>query len=176
MADTPLRRVAVLVALIGAEAVADSCAALLRGADPTDPSVPALAWFGGSSEVSRVAKGLDLGDWPRVWAARGLLHCYRPVAAPAVVDGLADESWRVREMCAKVVRAHEIGSAAAALHRCCSDDVTRVRVAAVRGLATVGESEDAKPIRDRLDDEDPTVVAAAETALRDLSRRLDHDV
>lgn len=165
-----------LVSLIGADAVTDACAALLRGADPADPALPALAWFGGASEVSRVVKGLDLDYWPRVWAARGLLHCYRPVAAPAVLDGLADESWRVREMCAKVVRAHEIGAGAHALHQCCADDVPRVRIAAVRGLATVGETEDAEPIRNCLDHEDPAVAAAAETALRDLSRRLDHDV
>lgn len=76
---------------------------------------------------------------------RGLLHVYRPPAVAAVVAGLADDAWRVREMCAKVAREHEVGSAAEALHRLCADEVPRVR-------------------------------AAAERALRELSRRLDRPI
>lgn len=108
-----------------------------------------------------------------MWAARGLLHVYRPQAASAVVAGLDDDSWRVREMCAKVVRVQELGAAAESLHRRTSDEVPRVRAAAVRGLARVGEAEDADAVRDCLDDPEPGVARAAETALREMSRRLD---
>jgi hypothetical protein len=173
VAARPADRVDALVGLVGADAVVDWCAALLRGADWTDPAAPSLDWVGGRSSVSLVDKALAVDYWPRVWGARGLLHVYRPEAAPAVVAGLDDDSWRVREMCAKVVRAQEVGAAAEALHRRTSDDVPRVRVAAVRGLARIGEAEDADVVRHCLDDPEPTVVAAAETALRELSRRLD---
>jgi hypothetical protein len=165
----PADRVAALVGLIGADAVVACCVALLRGADP-EADVP-LGWMGGRS-----AAGWTQDHWPRVWAARGLLHCFLPPAAPAVVDGLRDTSWRVREMCAKVVREHEVGAAAAALRRCTADEVPRVRAAAVRALARVGEAEDADAVRRCLDDPDTAVVSAAERALRDLSRRLDRVV
>jgi hypothetical protein len=173
VARRPVERVETLVALVGADAVVDWCAGLLRGGDWTDPDLPDLDWIGGRSSATMVDKALALDYWPRVWAARGLLHVYRPQAASAVVAGLADESWRVREMCAKVARAQQLGEAAAALHGCCSDDVPRVRAAAVRALAGVGEAEDADAVRDCLDDPEPEVAGAAERALREMSRRLD---
>jgi HEAT repeat protein len=123
-----------------------------------------------------VQRNLDLVYWPRVWAARGLLHVYLPSAGPAVVGSLDDEAWRVREMCAKVVRAQEIGAAADALHRRTSDEVPRVRVAALRGLARIGEAEDADVVQDCLDDPEHDVAVAAERALREMSRRLDRDL
>jgi hypothetical protein len=173
LAARPADRVETLVGLLGADAVVDWCVALLRGAAWADPAAPALDWLGGRGWATMVDHTLGAGYWPRVWGARGLLHVYRPQAAPTVVAGLDDESWRVREMCAKVVRAQEIGAAAEALHRRTADDVTRVRVAALRGLARVGEAEDAAVVRDCLDDPEPDVVAAAGTALREMSRRLD---
>ena len=65
------------------EQTLDAVVALLRGADP-EADVP-LGWMGGRS-----AAGWTQDHWPRVWAARGLLHCFLPPAAPAVVDGLRD--------------------------------------------------------------------------------------
>ena len=127
LAARPVERVSALVELVGADAVVDWCADLLRGGAWTDADGPELDWIGGPSSVAMVAKDLDLGYWPRVWAARALLHAYRPQAEPAVVAGLSDDSWRVREMCAKVVRAHELGTAADALAPLCADDVPRDR-------------------------------------------------
>ena len=173
LAARPVERVDALVGLVGADAVVDWCVDLLRGGYWTEPAQPDLDWIGGRSSVAMVGKDLDLVYWPRVWAARALLHVYRPQAVSAVVGGLTDESWRVREMCAKVARAHRLGEAAEALHGCCSDDVPRVRSAAVRALARVGEAEDADAVRDCLDDPEPEVAAAAESALREMSRRLD---
>jgi len=173
VAARPVERVESLVGLVGADAVVDWCTDLLRGGNWVDPELPDLDWIGGRSSASMVDKSLALDYWPRVWAARGLLHVYRPQAAAAVVGGLSDESWRVREMCAKVAREHQLGEAAEALHGCCSDDVPRVRSAAVRGLARVGEAEDADAVRDCLDDPEREVATAAERALREMSRRLD---
>jgi HEAT repeat protein len=171
-----VERVSALVELAGADAVADWCVDLLRGGDWTDPELPDLDWIGGRSSVAMVAKDLDLVYWPRVWAARALLHAYRPQAEPVVVAGLSDESWRVREMCAKVVRAHELGSAADELAPRCADEVPRVRAAAVRALAVVGEAEHADAVRDCLDDPEPSVRTAAGGALRALARRLDRPI
>ncbi|WP_117213833.1 HEAT repeat domain-containing protein [Allorhizocola rhizosphaerae] len=103
--------------------------------------------------------------WGRVWGARGLLYAWSPTAAPAVLSGLDDPAWRVREMCGKVVRLRELPDAAdrlfeLALH----DEVPRVRVAAERALARVGEAEHADALRSN------------ETALRELSRRLDRSL
>jgi HEAT repeats len=173
LAARPVERVAALVDLIGPDALVDWCVELLRGGGWAGPDAPDLDWIGGPSSVAMVANDLDLVYWPRVWAARALLHTYSPQAGPAVAAALADESWRVREMCAKVARAQQLGEAAQALHACCSDDVPRVRSAAVRALARVGEAEDADTVRDCLDDPEREVVAAAEGALREMSRRLD---
>jgi hypothetical protein len=176
LAARPVERVTALVQLLGADPVVDWCVNLLRGGDWTDVDAPDLDWIGGRSSVAMVARDLDLVYWPRVWAARALLHVYRPQAATAVAAGLADPAWRVREMCAKVAREHEVGDAAEALRGCCGDDVPRVRTAAVRGLARVGEAEDADAVRACLDDPDRDVAAAAERALREMSRRLDRSL
>jgi HEAT repeat protein len=135
LAARPVERVAALVELVGGDAVADWCVDLLRGGDWTDVDAPELDWIGGRSSVAMVAKDLDLEYWPRVWAARALLHAFRPQAEPAVVAGLSDPSWRVREMCAKVVRVQEIGAAVDVLRRLTVDDVPRVRVAALRAMS-----------------------------------------
>ena len=111
-----------------------------------------------------------------MWGARGLLHVFAPSAIDSVVAGLADPSWRVREMCAKVVRAHEVGAAAAAAVTLCQDEVPRVRVAAVRALAVVGEAVDADAVRRLVDDVERPVVSAARRALHDMSSRLDRDL
>jgi HEAT repeat protein len=66
-----------------------------------------------------------------------------------------------------------VGAAAAELRARCSDDVPRVRAAAVRALAVVGEAEDADAVRECLDDPESSVAAAAERALQAMSKRLD---
>jgi hypothetical protein len=70
--------------------------------------------------------------WPRVWGARGLLYVWHADAQGAVVQGLADPAWRVREMCAKVVSRRDIADAPSLLSALASDPVSRVRVAAAR--------------------------------------------
>ena len=79
-------------------------------------------------------------------------------------------------MAAKVVRQWELGDAAEALVPLVSDDVPRVRLAAVRALARVGEAEHAGPVRAAAQDPDRSVAAAAELALAQMSRRLDRDL
>ncbi|MEO7448531.1 MAG: HEAT repeat domain-containing protein, partial [Humibacillus sp.] len=111
-----------------------------------------------------------------VWAARTLLHVWSDRATAAVVNGLADPAWRVREMCAKVVARWELGAAAERCVDGLGDETPRVRAAAVRALGAVGEGEHAGAVRAALDDPDPAVRRAAECALRELTRRLDREL
>lgn len=90
------------------------------------------------------------------------------------MQGLGDEAWRVREMCAKIVARHELGAAAPECARLAGEDeVPRVRVASLRALAVVGESEHAPIVLDALRDTDPSVVRAAERTLEAMEQRLD---
>lgn len=114
--------------------------------------------------------------WLRVWGARGLLYVWDDSASAAVVGGLTDEHWRVREMCAKVCRRRGLGQAADSIAGLLADGTPRVRLAAVRALTELGEAEHARAIREVVDDADPKVAAAADAALTAMSKRLDRDL
>lgn len=111
-----------------------------------------------------------------VWAARGLRYVWVPDAGGAIVQGLGDPAWRVREMCAKVAGQREIGEAAEALHALVEDETPRVRVAAVAALGAVGEAEHAEALHTAHDDPEPTVGRAAARAIKLLRKRLDRDL
>jgi HEAT repeat protein len=141
----PRARVLLLGRRIGEEAVAGWCAELLSGAVPNDdPRRPSIKWLGGRHaalelKVGRVdERGQDY--WPRVWAARGLLYVWRPEAEPAVLAGLRDPAWRVREMCAKVVRSRALHRAEPVLTHLLDDRVPRVRAAAEAALTESARS------------------------------------
>lgn len=72
--------------------------------------------------------------WLRVWAARALLYAWNDAAREAVLIALADESWRVREMGAKVVARRLLGEDLAAVAELRNDPVARVRLAAARAI------------------------------------------
>jgi HEAT repeat protein len=177
----PEERVRLLVDRIGSAPFARWCADLLAGrVAHDDPDEPSLLWLGGHHGVELLALD-DLAAsphayWPPVWAARGLLHVWDPLAATAIVEALGHDHWRVREMAAKVVRRWELGDAADALTPLLSDAVPRVRLAAVRALARVGETEQAESVRALARDTDRSVAVAAEEALAHMSRRLDRDL
>jgi len=178
---TPAARVAELVTLAGREAVVSWCTDLLAGrVGPADPGRPPLTWLGGPSTPWLMGLEGDAYEvnayWVRVWGARGLLHCYEPLAARDLVAALADRSWRVREMAAKVAARWLVGEAADALVPLVGDEVPRVRAAAVRALGEVGEGEHADALHDAQDDPEGAVRRVAETALARLRARLDRDV
>src|SRR5579872_4992128 len=77
------------------------CIDLLEGRSADDNLLLALAGPAALTVLDGRAGGRT-GYWPRVWAARGLLHAWDDSATRAVVHGASDESWRVREMVAKV--------------------------------------------------------------------------
>ncbi len=80
------------------------------------------------------AEGGVEGYWPRVWAARGILHCYEPVAREVIRTALGDESWRVREMLLKVIAKHDINELIEDVLPLRHDPIERVRLAAERVL------------------------------------------
>jgi len=115
----------------GPAAVADGCIALLTGDDADDD----LLWVLGGAATQQVIDGAEGGRngyWPRVWAARGLLHNWDDRATAAVIAAFDDEAWRVREMAAKVVAAHRIDAALESLPKLLHDPIPRVRAAAAR--------------------------------------------
>lgn len=145
LARSPRERIERLVEHIGEPAVASWCAQVLTGAAAYDsPSRPSITWLGGRHASGELRRG-DVDrrrqdHWPRVWAARGLLYAWDPAAAEAVLAGLHDPAWRVREMCAKVVRRRGIAAAEPILDRLLDDRVARVRMAAEAALTAKGRS------------------------------------
>jgi hypothetical protein len=75
-----------------------------------------------------------------VWGLRGLLWAWQDNAAPAVRPALGDESWRVREMAAKVVSKRLIGDAMSAVAQLRDDPVARVRMAAERAVRILSKA------------------------------------
>ena len=73
-----------------------------------------------------------------MWALRALLYVWEDAATCDVVAALHDESWRVREMAAKVVAAQNVMEAFAEMIRLQEDHIPRVRRAAGRALMRLG--------------------------------------
>ncbi len=112
--------------------------------------------------------------WARVWACRALLYTWDEFAGPAVAMALNDDHWRVRELAGKVITKREVPDAADTLATLITDDpVPRVRAAACRALAVVGEGEHLSALAAAVDDPDHLVAAAAERGLDRLQDRLD---
>ena len=109
------------------------CVDLLEGRSADVELILALAGPAARAVLDGRQGGLQ-GYWPRVWGARGLLHAWDDVATAAVIAASSDESWRVREMIAKVAAAHGVEEAVPALAAMMSDPVPRVRRAAERAL------------------------------------------
>ena len=125
----------------GADVVVRACANMLGGGD-VDASLVATLGGDHATYVLAGAEGGVGGYWPRVWAARGLLHVWSDEATEAVVAGARDEAWRVREMVAKVVARHHVDGALAAVETLRHDQVPRVRRAAQRALVALASDDD----------------------------------
>ena len=110
--------------------------------------------------------------WSRVWGARALLYVWDDSASAAVIRGLADEHWRVREMCAKVSRRRELADGSTALSVLTGDPVLRVRVSAYNAIADICEADSAGPLLARSFENGGEADQAA-AALRRMEQRLD---
>jgi hypothetical protein len=116
----------------GRDAVIAGCRRLVAG-DYTDTGL--IMALGGPA-ADKFFDGRPHADqyWFRVWGIRGLLWAWDSSAADAVTTALGDESWRVRELAAKVVARHLLGDALPAVAELRDDPVPRVRAAADRAV------------------------------------------
>jgi HEAT repeat protein len=113
------------------------CVELLAGGDADYSLVYALGGPAADSVLGPHPRR-DQRYFLRVWAARALLYAWdegAPGLRDAVLAALADESWRVREMAAKVVARREFGDGLTAVAGLQHDPVPRVRAAAARATA-----------------------------------------
>ena len=115
----------------GKLALVAGCIALLNREPVDDALVMAL---GVRASPWVLDSGPEAQYWLRVWAARGLLWAWDPVALPAIIAALEDGHWRVREMAAKVVARHLLGDAFDAVSEMSDDPVPRVAAAAARAV------------------------------------------
>ncbi len=120
----------------GRAALAAGCIALLEGREADDGLVRVL----GGAPADYVLGGHEDGKegyWPRVWAARGLLHAWDDRATGAIIRAAADDAWRVREMAARVVARHRVDAALDAMTGLQDDERPRVRSAARQAIAAL---------------------------------------
>jgi hypothetical protein len=132
---TPRQSIEAECARRGRHAVVTGCIELLAGRETEVDDALVIAL--GGPPARRVLDGADQLYWLRVWGARGLLWAWEDVATAAVVDAMRDESWRVREMAAKVVARNLIGDALPVVAGLTNDPVARVRTAASRAVVVL---------------------------------------
>jgi hypothetical protein len=99
---TPRQSVERECARRGEAEVVAACVGLLAGADADRAFVFAIGGPAAESVLGPHPRR-DQRYFLRAWAARALLHAWDDSAQGAVLAALAGESWRVREMAAKVV-------------------------------------------------------------------------
>jgi hypothetical protein len=136
---TPRRSIEAECKRRGKPALTSGCIDLLEGREVDDGLVLAL----GGAPAEYVLSGHEGGKggyWPRVWAARGLLHAWDDRATAAIIQAATDDAWRVREMAAKVVARHRIDDALSVMADLQNDQVPRVRSAAGRAIAVLTTS------------------------------------
>lgn len=127
---TPRQSIDAACKAYGREVVVHTCLDLLAGRDVD----PALVKVLGGPRADRLIDAPSQAYWLRVLATRGLLWAWDDCAAPALTGALADESWRVREMAAKVVARHLVDAALPQVVVLGRDPVPRVRSAAARAV------------------------------------------
>ncbi|HXC18931.1 MAG TPA: HEAT repeat domain-containing protein [Acidimicrobiales bacterium] len=121
------------------EEVVRDCVAILNGQSFDGHFLRVLAGPSAETVLDEGAGGVH-GYWPRVWAARGLLHVWDDIATDAIIEATTNDSWRVREMSAKVIARHRVRPAIDAVVTLLDDENVRVRAAAARAFHTVAES------------------------------------
>ena len=135
---TPQQRLELAAMKQGADVVVAGCVGIMMGLATSDEFITMLGGLPASHVLAGAEGGRD-GYWPRVWAMRGLLHIWHPSALEAVLIGLRDDSWRVREMAAKVIASHRVVEAADAVSGLQGDEVPRVREAVERALWAIAQ-------------------------------------
>ncbi|WP_374946352.1 HEAT repeat domain-containing protein [Agreia sp.] len=125
----------------------------------------------GGPHADGILAGAPSLYWPELWGARALNYVWSDAAEPAVIAGLANQAWRVREMCAKVAALRRI-TAQEALTALTTDDHARVRAAAARALAVTGDPSTQDTLEFLLRDPDKEVRRTAQQSLKALKEQL----
>lgn len=128
---TPRESVAAECHRSGAERVVEQCVAILRSEQVDEGFLFVLAGPAARTVVDGREGGLT-GYWPRTWALRALLYAWSGGATDEVVESTAHDSWRVREMAAKVIARHRVDEGLDAILGLMTDPIPRVRAAAER--------------------------------------------
>lgn len=168
---SPEARIALAIERFGERDVADRAAALLTG---TNEGEEFLLWVGGR-HAQGILDGAPALYWPEVWGARTLLYAWDDAAAAVIRAGLANQAWRVREMCCRVVVARELAFGEDLLPLL-TDEVARVRANAARALGVVGDFDQALEVRKLVKDPEVDVRKQAGAALTVLRRRLGREI
>jgi len=137
---TPRQSIAAECERRGKAAVVAGCIALLAGRQDTDGALRSALAGPAAQAVRDGSAGGKEGYWPRVWAARGLLHAWDDRATTVIIQATADDAWRVREMAAKAIARHRVADALPAVARLRTDPVQRVRAAAERAVVLLTAS------------------------------------
>ena len=163
LTDPLEERLRAQVAREGERAVALRSAALLTGGYEGEAFLLTV----GGEHAAGVLQGAPSLYWPELWGARALNYVWSDAAAPAVIAGLGNQAWRVREMCATVAALRSI-AAPEALTALTKDDHTRVRAAAARALAATGDAATQDTLEALLRDPDKEVRRTAQQSLKAL--------
>ncbi|MFP7760924.1 HEAT repeat domain-containing protein [Marisediminicola sp. LYQ85] len=166
--DDPIgTRFTKVAAVIGPDAVVERALALLAGANAGED----FLLYAGGKHAKGVLEGAPALYWPEVWGARALLYVWNDTAVDAVIAGLTNEAWRVREMCARVAAERGV-EAPDHLRALLTDDVARVRAVAAEALAATGGSADLDAVHALVKDGDLEVRKRAGAASRSMRARL----
>jgi hypothetical protein len=161
--DTPASRVGDAVSSLGEAEVVERAIALLAGFNVGDE----FLLVAGGTHAQGILDGAPPLYWPEVWGARVLLYAWNDTAGDAVLAGLQNQAWRVREMCTRVAVARSL-PAAALLRELLTDEVARVRAASARALGQLGDASDVELLSNLFRDPEIDVRRAAQQAIAKL--------
>lgn len=162
--DPLATRIASAIERYGEAGLVQHAVGLLQGRNEGEEVLLSL----GGRHARGILDGAPALYWPEVWGARALLHVWDDSAASAVLDGVKNRAWRVREMCLKVSAVRELGDIGLLKPRL-TDENPRVRAAAARLVAIVGSTDDRALLEPLLRDPDKDVRRAAGEAHKTLS-------
>jgi len=164
--DTPATRVADAVTTLGEDAVVERAIGLLAGLNVGNE----FLLVAGGTHAQGLLDGAPPLYWPEVWGARVLLYAWNDTATDAVLAGLQNQAWRVREMCTRVAAARHL-PAAEYLRELLTDDTARVRAAAARALGELGTADDLELLSTLFKDPEIDVRRAAQQARSSIEKR-----
>ncbi len=164
--DTPATRVRDAITTLGEDGVVERAIGLLAGLNVGEE----FLLVAGGTHAQGLLDGAPPLYWPEVWGARVLLYAWNDTAQDAVLAGLQNRAWRVREMCCRLAAARHL-PAAPYLHELLTDDTARVRAAAARALGEVGTAGDVELLSKLFTDPEIDVRRAAQQAKSAIEKR-----